>query len=318
MSTKNYSNKIVFLDAGTLNHNVSLKPLYEFGTVKIFKKTSHDELLSRIESATIIITNKVVLSKEVLSKAPQLKLICIAATGMNNVDLDAAAQLGISVKNVVGYSTNSVVQHTFAFATNLLGSLSDYAKYSQEGSWCDSESFTCQNWSINEIANKTWGIIGLGNIGKKVAEVAKCFGANIQYHSTSGKNNNQPYSQVDLNKLMSTSDIISIHAPLNEQTSNLINSKNLKLLKENATLINVGRGGIVNEDDLLDYLKKNKLLVGLDVLKIEPMDKNSSAYELSKLPSVIMTPHTAWSSLEAQKSLMNGISKNISEFIDKS
>lgn len=315
VNTKNSLNKIVFLDAGTLNSNICLDRLNDFGDIQIYKRTKESELLARVREATVIITNKVVLSEDVLKQAKKLKLICIAATGMNNVNLEAAQMLDIQVKNVVGYSTNSVVQHTFAFATCLLGNLLPYLDYTKKGEWCKSDFFTYQKWDINEIANKTWGIIGLGQIGKKVATIANCFGAKVHYYSTSGKNINQEFTQVSLQQLLENSDIISIHAPLNDKTLNLINKNNLIYLKENVVLINVGRGGIINEDDLFDYATKNKLSIGLDVLSEEPMVLNSSAHNLSKLPNVIITPHAAWSSLEAQTTLLNEIYKNISEFI---
>lgn len=315
MNSKKCLNKIVFLDAGTLNSNVSLEKIASLGELIIYDSTKSEEVEDRIKDATIIITNKVVLDKEILNKTNNLKLICIAATGMNNVDLDEAAQLNIKVKNVVGYSTSSVVQHTFALVTNLLGSIKNYQSYTSNGQWCTSDSFTCQNWNISEINSKRWGIIGLGTIGKKTAQVAEAFGAEIFYYSTSGLNNNSKYTQLDLKELLKTSDIISIHAPLNENTTNLLNKENLKYLKENSVLVNVGRGGIINEDDLLEIVQNKNILIGLDVLESEPMLKESTAYSLSVNPNIIITPHIAWASFEAQTCLIEGIFTNISEFI---
>jgi len=219
----------------------------------------------------IVITNKVMITKEMMQEATQLKLICIAATGMNNVDLQAAADLGIAVKNVSGYSTPSVVQHTFTMALHLIGKMRHYGSYATSGAWTNSQLFTDVSHPFYEISGKKWGIIGLGEIGKEVAKVATAFGAEVSYYSTSQKNLEQDYPHRLLESLLEESDIISIHAPLNAQTKNLLNKKNLHLLKDKAILLNLGRGGIVNETDIATLIDEKEIYVGLDVTETEPI-----------------------------------------------
>lgn len=315
VNIKNCSNKIVFLDTSTLNKDVDLSCFQTFGDFKSYSYTDPEMVFERVQDANIVITNKVILNKELLERCHHLKLICIAATGMNNVDLEAAKELGIVVKNVKGYSTDSVVQQTFAMVLSLSSKIIQYSDYVRTGQWAQSKTFTHQQWPIYEIKNKKWGIIGLGQIGQAVAKVATAFGSKVSYYSTSGQNNNADYNRVELEVLLSESDIITIHAPLNDKTLNLITAKEITLLKEQAILINVGRGGIINEKDLFMSLQEKKILVGLDVVEREPMLVNSFADKLKDNQSIIITPHIAWASMEAQQTLVKGIQTNISEFL---
>ena len=300
--------KIVFLDALTLG-KVDFKRFKNLGKVEIYETTSKKETLNRVKNAEIVVTNKVVIDKEIMDKS-NIKFIQIAATGMNNVDLEYAKKKGIIVKNVAGYSTNSVIQHTFALVLALLNKICYFDKYTRE-KYPNSQIFThIQNWF--EINGKRWGIIGFGEIGKGVASLAKSFGAEVVYYSTSGKNQNDKFKRVTLENLLKTSDIISIHAPLNENTKNLLNKNNLGLIKDGAVLVNVGRGGIINEKNLAEILEKKDFLVGLDVFEKEPINPDNP---LLKSKKVIFTPHVAWTSIEARKKLMDGIYKNIEEFI---
>ncbi len=304
--------RIVFLDALTLG-DVNFDRFKKFGDVIIYQTTSPNETLKRVKDADIVVTNKVVINKEVMDNS-NIKFIQIAATGMNNVDLEYAKKKGIIVKNVAGYSTNSVIQHTFALVLSLLNRICYFDKYTRE-SYPDSKIFThIVNWF--EINGKTWGIIGLGEIGRGVANLAKSFGAEVIYYSTSGKNQNSNFKRVDLEELLKTSDIISIHAPLNENTKNLLNKNNLNLIKNRAILVNVGRGGIINEKDLSEILEKKDIFVGLDVFEKEPIDKNNPLLKFKD--KTILTPHVAWTSKEARKKLMDGIYRNIEEFIKNS
>ena len=252
-----------------------------------------------------------------MQKSPNLKLIAIAATGMNNVDLASAKALNIVVKNVAGYSTTSVVQHTFTMAFSLIGKLSYYNRSVINGSWSDSNLFTDVSEPFNEIAGKSWGIIGLGTIGKEVARIAEVFGATINYYSTSGKNKINDYHHYELEELLAKSDILSIHCPLNEQTQNLLNSNNLHLLKEGAILLNLGRGGIINETDLAITLDNQKIYVGLDVLSKEPIEKKNPLIHIKNRDQLLITPHIAWASVEARRNLLAGIINNIKDFIDE-
>ncbi|MBF0984234.1 MAG: hydroxyacid dehydrogenase, partial [Campylobacter sp.] len=238
--------KIVCLDAATLGSDVNLDVFGQFGEFVSFETTAAAERIERLKGADVAVTNKVVIDKETMD-ASNLKLICISATGMNNVDLAYAATKGIAVKNVAGYSTASVVQHTFASLFALTNRIKFYDNYAQSGEWAKSEIFTNLDRSIGEIAGKSFGVIGLGEIGRGVARIAAAFGANVSYYSTSGANANAEFKRQNLDELLSGCDIVSIHAPLNEKTRNLIGERELNLMKEGALLMNFGRGGIVDE-----------------------------------------------------------------------
>jgi len=307
---------IVILDQKTLGDDLNLSALSEFGELTSYEVTSADMTQKRIQDADIVITNKVVIPKETMLNAPKLRLICIAATGMNNVDLDAAKELDIEVKNVTGYSTNTVVQHTFAMMFYLLGRLPYYNQRVLDKTWSQGDIFTDISQPFAELSGKKWGIIGLGTIGKEVARIAATFGCKISYHSTSGKNLINDYHHDTLEELLSNSDIISIHAPLNEQTHNLINASNLHYLKENAILLNLGRGGIVNEHDLASTLNTRKIYAGLDVIEKEPIEENNPLFTVKDKNQLIITPHLAWASIESRERLLAGILKNIKAFLE--
>jgi lactate dehydrogenase-like 2-hydroxyacid dehydrogenase len=301
--------KIIFLDALTLG-NVDFDIFKEFGEIEIYQTTDKNEIIERVKNTDIIVTNKVVIDKNVIDNANKLKFIQIAATGMNNVDLEYAKSKGITVKNIAGYSTNSVVQHTFALVLGLLNKICYFDNYVREN-YPNSKIFThIQNWF--EIKGKRWGIIGLGEIGKNVAKLAESFGAEVVYYSTSGKNNSNEFKRADLDELLKTSKIITIHAPLNENTKNLLNYEKLSLIHDGSILVNVGRGGIINESDLAKILEEKDIFVGLDVFEKEPINADNPLLKSNK---VLLTPHVAWSSKEARGKLMDGIYNNIKEFI---
>ncbi|MDR1461369.1 MAG: D-2-hydroxyacid dehydrogenase [Campylobacteraceae bacterium] len=309
--------KIVLLDAQTLGKDADLSVFYKLGEFSVYQTTQNDEKFERAKEADIVITNKVIFDRELLEKLPDLKLIALTATGMNNVDLQAAEELGISVKNVEGYSTKSVAQHTFAMALSLIGHLNFYDNYVKDGKWCESKVFTNLDMPFFEIWGKKWGIIGLGAIGKEVAKIARTFGAKVSYCSTSGIKRDEKYPSVALDELLKVSDIVSIHAPLNEKTRNLIGARELSLMKQNALIINVGRGGIINESALKGAIESEKLYAAIDVLEYEPMRKNSPLANLKRKERFIITPHVAWGSVEARKRLMKMVYKNILTFMDK-
>ncbi|EIF50052.1 D-2-hydroxyacid dehydrogenase [Sulfurovum sp. AR] len=308
---------IVLLDAKTLGSDLDITALESFGTLTVYQTTSKEETLERIQNADIIITNKVIISADMMQATPTLKLICIAATGMNNVDLEAAKAKGIEVKNVAGYSTKSVVQHTFAMALYLLEKMAYYDSVVKDGSWSASGLFTDVSQPFYEISGKKWGIIGFGTIGQEVAKVATAFGAEVSYHSTSGENLHHDYPHQSLEELLKDCDIISIHAPLNDATYNLINENNLSLIKEGAILLNLGRGGIVNERDLAFELDRRILYAGLDVLEKEPLTLDNSLNEVKHKERLLITPHMAWASIEARKKLLEGIVENIQRFMER-
>ena len=308
---------IVLLDAKTLGDDLDLSSLETFGTLTKYQTTSPDETLNRIKNANIISTNKVIITAQMMKEAPLLKLICIAATGMNNVNLDTAKTLDIKVKNVAGYSTKSVVQHTFAMALYLIEKMAYYDNVVKSGAWTRSELFTDVSKPFFEISGKKWGIIGLGSIGQEVAKVATVFGAEVCYYSTSGQNNEQVFSQLELDALLKTCDIISIHSPLNEKTQNLISASELTLLKKGAILLNLGRGSIVNEADLALELDAREIYVGLDVLTPEPIADDNPLMHIKNQEQLLITPHIAWASIEARQKLLEGIVKNIEDFLEK-
>jgi len=304
--------KIVLLDAITFG-DTDLSCFDIFGDVTVYDKTAPDETLSRIESADVVVTNKVVITKEMMQNCSSLKLICIAATGMNNVDLEAARELGIEVKNVAGYSTDSVVQHTFSMLFYLMGHSRYYDEVVKSGEYSRSGVFTDVSHPFFEIKDKTWGIIGLGAIGREVARVARAFGANVIYYSTSGRNSSKDYEQVVLHRLLESSDIISIHAPLNERTKNLLNYEKLQHLKEGAVVLNLGRGGIIDEKAVAEIVDERELYFGLDVFEKEPLPEDSPLLAVKNPERLYLTPHIAWTSVEAREKLIASVCKNIQE-----
>jgi len=309
--------KLAILDAATLGDDVNLDIFRDFGHLEIYQiANSKQETIERVKDKTIIITNKVIIDKEVMNNAPYLKLICVAATGYNNVDIDYAKQKGIAVTNVSGYSTDSVVQHTFAMLFYLLESLRYYDDYVKSREYAKSPIFTHLGRPFWEISGKVWGIIGLGTIGQKVAQVAESFGCDVIYYSTSGKNFNPNYTHKGLDELLSTSDIVSIHAPLNQNTKNLITYEKLKLMKKSAILLNLGRGRIVNEADLAKALDEGLIAAaGLDVLEKEPIDSNNPLLHIKNKDRLLITPHIAWTSIEARNKLVKEIYLNIESFL---
>ncbi|MGP1533362.1 MAG: D-2-hydroxyacid dehydrogenase [Campylobacter sp.] len=306
--------KIVCLDAATLGSDVNLDVFGQFGEFVSFETTASAERIERLKGADVVITNKVVIDKETMD-ASNLKLICISATGMNNVDLAYAAAKGIAVKNVAGYSTASVVQHTFACLFALTNRIKFYDNYAQSGEWAKSEIFTNLDRSIGEIAGKSFGVIGLGEIGRGVARISAAFGANVSYYSTSGANANAEFKRQNLDELLRGCDIVSIHAPLNEKTRNLIGERELNLMKEGAILMNFGRGGIVDENAVARAIDGRNLRFASDVLETEPMRADHPLLNIKNKENLILTPHVAWASFEARERLVAMIVENIKEFL---
>jgi len=304
--------KIVFLDRSTIGDDVEYERFNTLGDVVFYDTTTKEQTMQRVKDADVVVTNKVVIDKAIMQES-SLKLICVAATGMNNIDLEYAKEINLEVKNVAGYSTASVVQLTFALCLSLINSIKVYDEFTKSNGWVDSPIFTKFNPAFFDISGKKWGIIGLGNIGKGVAIVASAFGADVSYYSTSGKNSDSEYKRVELNKLLQECDIISIHAPLNSDTKDLINKTNLLFLKDDAIILNLGRGGIINEKDLSLHIDNSNIKVGLDVLEVEPMRENCPFRLVKKSENLIITPHLAWASVESRRKLVDGIYQNIKE-----
>ena len=306
--------KIVILDGKTLGE-VDYKRLKEFGEIEYYGITKDEEVRERVKNANIIITNKVALTKESLSEAKELEIICEAATGFNNIDINYAKENNIAVTNVAGYSTSSVAQHTFATALSLIEKLSFYDNFVKSGQYAVSGQFTSLEKSFFEIEGKTWGIIGLGNIGKKVAKIAEAFGAKIVYYSTSGRNSDSHFERVDFEELLKVSDIISIHSPLNEKTLGLIDYEALSKMKKESILVNMGRGPIVVEKDLAKAIDEE--LIGgaaLDVFEVEPISRDSVLTKVKNKERLVLTPHIGWASVESRERLFDVVIENIKSF----
>jgi glycerate dehydrogenase len=306
---------IVFLDKKTIGNVDNFNLLHKLGKVEIYDHTKPDEVIARSSGKEIIITNKVVINKEIIDALPQLRLICVAATGVNNIDTDYARQKGIEVRNVVAYSTESVAQSTFSMLLYLLNRPGYYDAYVKSGAYARSDIFTHHGPAFWELSGKRFGIIGLGNIGRKVARIAEGFGMEVVFYSTTGRNNNINYKRFDLDTLLKTSDVISIHAPLTDVTSNLINYEKLKLMKPCSIILNAGRGGIINEADLARALNENLIgAAGIDVFMHEPIDSLNPLLKIYDKDKIVLTPHTAWASMEARARLIEKIAKNIEAF----
>lgn len=302
--------KIVLLDALTFGET-DLSGFDSLGDVEVFQTTSADEVLERIADADVIVTNKVVITDAHMSNTQDLKLICVAATGMNNVDLEAAKKRNIQVKNVAGYSTDSVIQHTFSMLFYLMGHSRYYDEYVKDGSYSKSPIFTDVSKPFFEIKGKKWGIIGLGSIGRGVANIAKTFGADVFYYSTSGVNRDEEFQRTTLDNLLKTCDIITVHAPLNEKTDNLLDYEQLLTCKDGAIVLNLGRGGIINEEAIAKIVDEKDIYFGLDVLTREPIRKNHPLLSVKKKDNLYITPHIAWTSVEARDKLIASVIENI-------
>jgi lactate dehydrogenase-like 2-hydroxyacid dehydrogenase len=306
--------KIVILDGQTLG-KLDFNALKEFGDVMYYDTTKAEGVIERIKDANIILTNKVVLNEDNLKEAKNLELICETATGFNNIDIVYAKNNNIAVTNVAGYSTNTVAQHTFATVLSLYDKLSYYDNFVKSGKYANSGLFTNVSVPFYELEGKTWGIIGLGAIGRRVAKIAEAFGVNVIYYSTSGKNSNSDYKRVDFDELLNTSDIISIHAPLNNDTQGLINYDALNKMKKTAILVNMGRGPIVVEKDLARAIDEG-LIAGaaLDVFEVEPIASDNPLVLVKNNDRLVLTPHIAWASVEARNRLFKEVINNIKAF----
>ena len=302
--------KIVLLDALTFGET-DLSGFDSLGEVTVYQTTSPKQTQERIFGCDVIVTNKVVITKESMEKTPTLKLICVAATGMNNVDLESAKEMNIAVKNVAGYSTDSVIQHTFSILFYLMGHSRYYDEYVKSGSYSKSSLFTDVSQPFFEVKGKKWGIIGLGAIGRGVANIASAFGADVCYFSTSGGKRKEKYESISLDEMLTTCDIITIHAPLNEKTDNLLDYEELKKCKDGSIVLNLGRGGIINEEAMAKIIDEKNIYFGLDVLKKEPILENHPLLTIKNKENLYITPHIAWSSVEARDSLIELTIENI-------
>lgn len=305
--------KIAFLDAATMG-NVSFEPFERLGDFIRYDRSSPEEARERVKDIDVLLINKVCVDRELIDAAPSLKLICIAATGVNNIDVDYAASKGIPVRNVAGYSTDSVVQSTFMHILSLVGGAPYFDRSVKSGDYSRSGMFTDPNWNWWELAGKTIGIVGLGNIGKKVACIAEAFGMKVCYYSTSGTGHCKDYPCLSLEELLRTSDIVSVHAPLNERTLNLIGEAELAMMKPSAYLVNMGRGAIIVEDALARAVDEGVIAgAGIDVFVKEPIPEDHPYLQMKHPERMRLAPHVAWASIEARQRLVGIMADNIAK-----
>lgn len=307
--------KIVFLDVKTIGEDIDLSGFDVLGEVVKYGFSTAEEARERSKDADVLILNKVQVNQQTIGEADHLKLVCVTATGTNNLDKEYLDKRGIAWRNVAGYSTESVAQHTFAMLFYLLEKLPYYDNYVKSEKYVNDVSFTHFAKAFHELSGMTYGIIGLGNIGRRVADIAKAFGCRVIYYSTSGRNSQPGYERVSFDELLEQSDIVSIHAPLDENTLGLMNKEAFAKMKKSAILLNVGRGPIINEADLAEALNNKTIAAaGLDVLSVEPMQEDNPLRGIKDSERLLITPHIAWAGVEARNRLMGIILGQIKEF----
>ena len=308
--------KLVFLDTKTIGEDIDLSAYDALGEVVKYGFSTLEEIPERVKDADVLIVNKIAINEQTIGTAKNLKLVCVTATGTNNLDKEYLKKRGIAWRNVAGYSTESVTQHTFALLFYLLEKIRYYDDYVKDEKYINDTVFTHFAEHFNEVNGKTWGIIGLGTIGRRVADIAKAFGARVIYYSASGSPAQEGYEQVDFETLLTTSDIVSVHAPLNEYTKDLMDREAFAKMKKTAIFLNLGRGPIVVEQDLYEALETGEIAAaGLDVLCEEPMSETNPLAKIKDSKKLIITPHIAWASVEARKRLMQIIVEQIREFL---
>ena len=309
--------KIVFLDAKSIGEDIDLSGFDRMGEVVKYDFSTPEEARERTKDADVIILNKVVINEKSIGEAEHLKLVCVTATGTNNLDKAYLDAHGIAWRNVAGYSTESVAQHTFALLFYLLEKLRYYDDYVKTEKYIGDTIFTHFANRFHELSGMTWGVIGLGAIGRRVADIAKAFGCHVIYYSTSGKNSQPGYERVDFETLLKESDIVSVHAPLDENTKGLMNRDAFAKMKKNAIFLNLGRGPIVNEADLAEALELGVIAAaGLDVLETEPMTEQNPLRRIKDSDKLLITPHIAWASVEARTRLMGIILEQVKEYFE--
>ena len=307
--------EIVFLEKGSLGSDIDLGYFSELGHVTFYEVTKPEQVPERIKDADVIIVNKLPMDETTLSGASHLKLVALTATGMNNIDFAYTGSRGILVKNVAGYSTSAVAQHTFALLFYVLHRLAYYDHYVKSGAYCENPGFSHFDEKFSELDGKTWGIVGLGAIGRRVAAIAEAFGCHVIYYSTSGRNTDQPYERVDFEELLKRSDVISLHAPLNPDTEGIMNREAFRKMKNSAIFLNLARGPIVKEADLAEALETGEIAgAGLDVLCAEPMREDNPLLRIQNSTKLIITPHIAWAPVETRARLLEEVYANIQAF----
>lgn len=308
--------KIVILERDSVGTDIDVSCYEKFGDVTIYANTVQRQVAERVRDAEIIIGNKAPMNEQTLKDATQVKLICLFSTGYDCVDLEYCRSRGIQVANVVDYCTDAVCQHTFAMLFYLLEHLRHYDEYVKNGAYGSQERFSNFDLPFTELRGKTWGIAGMGHIGRKVACVAETFGCNVIFYSTSGNSSFTEYKQVDLDTLLATSDILSLHCPLSERTRNLIDQDALEKMKKTAILLNVARGPVINNSDLYWALQNEVIAAaGLDVLEKEPITSDNLLGRIQDSNRLLITPHMAWASTEARARIVEEVYQNVEAYL---
>lgn len=309
--------KLVVLERNSVGTDVDVSCFEKFGEVAYYPNTVADNAAERVKDADIIIANKAPLNESTLKDAPNVKLICLFATGFDNIDIAYCKSRGIKVANVVNYCTPAVAQHTLLLALMLTEKITFYDYYVKSGTYSTQDRFSNFDRPFNDLNGKTWGIVGMGTIGHKVASLAQAFGCKVIFYSASGKSTCTEYERVEFETLLRESDILSLHCPLSDRTRGLINKSAFEQMKKTAILINVARGPVVDTQALYDALINNQIAAaGLDVLEKEPMAKDNPLGKIQDSTKLIITPHMSWASTESRICLIGEVVKNIEAFLD--
>lgn len=305
--------KISVLDKSTLGDDIDLSPLFKLGELKVYETTAFEEVAERISDTDIIIVNKIKLNSENLKYAEKLKLICVAATGYDNIDTEFCKQNNIALCNVCGYSTDSVAQVSVAMALSLVSRLNEYRNFVNSGAYTELGIANRITPVYHEISGMVWGVVGGGNIGNRVAEIAEALGCKVLVCRNKREGS---FPLADIDTLLKQSDIVSLHIPLNESTKNLINKQRISYMKKNAVLVNTARGAVTDENALAEAVKSKAIGgIGIDVYSCEPFSKEHPFYEIKDYDNVIFTPHMAWGSFESRNRCIKEISENITAFL---
>lgn len=308
--------KLVILERNSVGTDVDVSCFEKFGEVTCYPNTVAANTSERVKDADIILANKAPLNESTLKDAPNVKLICLLATGFDNVDLAYCKSRSIKVTNVVNYCTSTVAQHTLLLALALSEKIAFYDDYVKSGAYSAQDRFSNFDRTFYDLEGKTWGIIGMGTIGRRVAGLAQAFGCRVIFYSASGKSTCTDYKRVEFDTLLQESDILSLHCPLSDRTRGLINKDTLSKMKETAILVNVARGPVVDTQALYDALVTDQIAgAGLDVLEQEPMAKDNPLAQIKDSTKLIITPHMAWASLESRTRLVDEVVKNIEAFL---
>lgn len=308
--------KIVVLERNSVGTDISVDCYKDFGEVTYYRNTLAEDAPEKVKDADIIIANKCPMNEATLKDAPNVKLICEFATGYDNVDLEYCKKRGIHVANVRDYCTAAVAQHTFSLVLYLMEHLRHYDDYVKGGAYSAQDRFSNFDIPYTELEGKVWGIIGMGNIGKRVAKIAEAFGCKVIFYSVTGKSTCTDYERVSFDELLAHADFLSLHCPLSDLTRNLIDKDAFAKMKKTSILINVARGPVVNGRDLCDALTQGTIAAaGLDVFEEEPISVTHPLYQIKDSNKLIITPHMAWASIEARTRVVEEVYKNIEAFL---